>query len=149
MSAVRSVVVDASVALKWVFDDEDAVNQAVALRDDAIDGRFGLVAPSLWLYEVANGLVSAERRGRLNTQHGRRSLTYLLALGIELVDPDPAAAYDRAVAHGLSAYDAAYVALAVTLETSLWSGDRGLCTAVSDPQGLVRWIGDYVGPEAM
>ena len=144
---MRSVVVDASVALKWVFDDEDAVSQAVALRDDAIDGRVGLVAPSLWLYEVANGLVSAERRGRLDARHGRRGLTHLMALGIELVDPDPAATFDRAVSYGLSAYDAAYVALAGTLETSLWSGDRGLCNAVGEPPGLVRWIGDYTEPD--
>jgi predicted nucleic acid-binding protein len=143
----RSVVVDASVALKWVFDDEDAVSQAVALRNDAIDGRFGLVAPSLWLYEVTNGLLSAERRGRMDVRLGRRSLGYLVSLGIELVDPEPAATYEKAVAYGLSAYDAAYVALAEALETSLWSGDRGLCHAVAEPPGLVHWIGDYAEPD--
>jgi predicted nucleic acid-binding protein len=142
----RSVVVDASVALKWVFDDEDAVTQAVALRNDAIDGRFGLVAPSLWLYEVTNGLASAERRGRMDVRIGRRSLGHLMGLGIELVDPEPEATYEKAVAYGLSAYDAAYVALAGALETSLWSGDRGLCNAVAEPPGLVHWIGDYAEP---
>ena len=30
----RLVVVDASVVLKWLFDDEECVSQAVALRDD-------------------------------------------------------------------------------------------------------------------
>lgn len=143
MTTARSVVVDASVALKWIFDDEDAVAQAVALRDDAIEGRFGLMAPSLWLYEVANGLVSAERRGRLDTRAGRDGLTHFMALGIELVDPEPTTTYEKAVAYGVSAYDAAYVALAETLETSLWSGDRSLCNAVKDPLGLVHWIGDY------
>jgi predicted nucleic acid-binding protein len=149
LSAVRFVVVDASVALKWVFDDEDAVGQAVALRNDAIDGRFELVAPSLWLYEVTNGLVSAERRGRMDVRLGRRSLGHLMALGIELVDPDPAATYQKAVAYGLSAYDASYVALAEATETSLWSGDRGLCNAVEEPPGLVRWIGDYAEPNGL
>jgi predicted nucleic acid-binding protein len=146
LTTSRSVVVDASVALKWVFDDEDAVSQAVALRNDAIDGRFGLVAPSLWLYEGTNGLVSAERRGRMDVRLGRRSLGYLMSLGIELVDPEPAATYEKAVAYGLSAYDAAYVALAEALETSLWSGDRGLCNAVTEPPRLARWIGDYLEP---
>lgn len=147
MRAGRSVVVDASVALKWVFDDEDATDQAVALRDDAIDGRFRLVAPSLWLYEVTNGLVSAERRGRLDVRSGRHCLRHLLALGVELADPEPEATYRTAVGLGLFAYDAAYVALAEALETSLWSGDRGLCDSVADPPGLVRWIGDYARSE--
>ena len=47
-SAARPyAVVDASVSLKWALDDEEAVAEAVALRDAAIDGRFEMVAPSL------------------------------------------------------------------------------------------------------
>ena len=43
------VVVDASVALKWVFDEPES-EAAVALRDEE------LVAPALWLAEAANAL---------------------------------------------------------------------------------------------
>jgi len=58
------LVVDASVSLKWALDDEEAVPQAVALRDAAFRDGAQMVAPSLWLYEITNGLVTAVRRGR-------------------------------------------------------------------------------------
>lgn len=135
-------VLDASVALKWALDDEEAVEQAVTLRDDGVEGRVQLVAPSLWLYEVANGLVSAMRRRRLTSAEGARSLTSMGALGVELADPDPKAMYTDALRYELSAYDAAYVALAEALSAPLWTGDLRLRTAVSRAVD-VRWIGDY------
>ena len=52
MTTPSFVVVDASVALKWVLDDEEGVDQAVMLRDEGIEGRLQLVAPSLWLYSL-------------------------------------------------------------------------------------------------
>jgi len=136
------VVVDASVALKWVLDDEEGVDQAVMLRDEGIEGRLQLVAPSLWLYELANGLVNAVRRRRLSKTDGRRSLTHLTALGVELADPASDATYAHAMRYEFSADDAAYVALAAALEAPLWTGDRALHTSV--PEAVdVRWIGEY------
>lgn len=79
------LVVDASVSLKWVLDDEDAVVQAVALRDAAVAGQYDLIAPSLWLYEVTNALVVAARRGRVTLEVANQALTLLMALGVRLV----------------------------------------------------------------
>lgn len=143
MIAAPYIVVDASVTLKWVFDDEEAVEQAVALRDDAIEGIRQMVAPSLWLYEVTNGLVTGVRRARLDARVGVRILEQLLAVGVRLVDPEPVTVFRLAVQHGLSAYDAAYASLAQALRAPMWTGDRRLRDAVGDP---VRWIGDYSGP---
>ena len=44
-----SVVIDASVALKWVFDEPDS-EAAEALRNEE------LIAPALWLAEAGNAL---------------------------------------------------------------------------------------------
>lgn len=137
------IVVDASVTLKWVFDDEEAVEQAVALRDDAIEGIRQMVAPSLWLYEVTNGIVTGVRRARLDARVGVRILQHQLSVGVRLVDPEPAMVYGLAVELGISAYDAAYASLARALRAPMWSGDRRLCDTVGDP---VRWIGEYSGP---
>lgn len=144
MSAAAYVVVDASVALKWVLDDEEAVEQAVALRDDGVEGRLQLVAPSLWLYELANGFVSAVRRQRLKRAEGAHGLAHMRTLGVELADPDPGTTYADALRYGLSAYDAAYVALARALEAPLWTGDRRLYAAIGGAAD-VRWIGNYPG----
>ncbi len=55
-------VIDASVTLAWCFGD-----QASEAVDEALDrlGREDVIAPAIWPLEVANGLRTAERRGRL------------------------------------------------------------------------------------
>ncbi len=137
------LVVDASVSLKWALDDEEAVTQAVALRDAALAGSFRMVAPSLWLYELTNGLVSAVRRGRLTQEVGVEALSSLLGLGVELADPEATDVFEHAFRFGLAAYDSAYVALAHALGAQLWTGDRRFYEAASDRSTSVRWIGDY------
>lgn len=138
------VVVDASVSLKWALDDEDHVGEAVALRDAAIRGRFAMVAPSLWLYEVANGLAMAVRRSRLSPEIGGEALSHLLAVGVRLADPDVRDVYVQALRFDLTAYDAAYLALAEALGGPLWTGDQRLHGAVRHTVDFVHWIGSYV-----
>lgn len=137
------VVVDASVSLKWVLNDEDAVAQAVALRDAAIAGRFEMVAPTMWLYEVMNGLLTTVRRGRLAAELGAQALGHLLALRVRLADSPPEDIYAQALRHDVAAYDAAYLALAAALRAPLWTGDRCFYDAVRDRADFVHWIGDY------
>src|SRR5262249_13687143 len=149
MSAVAAsdrtyLVIDASVSLKWALDDEDGVTEAVALRDDAIAGRFEMVAPSLWLYEITNGLVTAARRGRIAPDIGSQALAGLLSFGIRLVDPTADDVYQKSLDHQLAAYDAAYLALAEALGAQLWTGDRRFFAAVRDSVNMVNWIGDYL-----
>lgn len=137
------VVVDTSISLKWALDDEEDVDQAVAIRNDAVRGQFQIVVPSLWLYEVSNGLVMATRRGRISHDVGEQALTHMLALGVRLADPQTESVYLEALRHGITAYDASYLALAEALGVSLWTGDRRLYDKVSKSASFVRWIGDY------
>jgi predicted nucleic acid-binding protein len=51
----RSLVVDASVALKWVVTEPGSV-EAAALLDEIAAGVVVLVAPEHLIGEVANGL---------------------------------------------------------------------------------------------
>ena len=143
MSQAPYLVVDASVALKWALDDEEAVAQAVALRDAGIGGEFQMLAPSLWLYEVSNGLVMAVRRGRLAPELGGQALQHILVLGVRLADPEAGDVYERAVRHGLTAHDAAYLALAEALDIPLWTGDRRFYEATRESVDRIHWIGDY------
>ncbi|MEQ1856466.1 MAG: type II toxin-antitoxin system VapC family toxin [Longimicrobiales bacterium] len=107
-------VLDASVALAWCFGDEGgdyAMGVLEVLRTSEA------VAASHWGLEVANAFLVAERRGRIDSGDVPRLARFLLALPIA-VDP---VARRRAVesihrmgrAHRLSAYDAAYLELAV------------------------------------
>ena len=107
-------VLDASVALSWCFEDEGgdySVRVLEALRSSEA------VVASLWPLEVANGLVVAERRGRLDAAASVRFMELVLALPI-VVDPvsrgrSLTGTYGLARARGLSAYDAAYLELAL------------------------------------
>src|SRR5262249_61409589 len=57
-----SVVVDASVALDWVFRSERSQGANRVLEHVL---REGMLVPPIWPAEVANGLLNARRRGRL------------------------------------------------------------------------------------
>ena len=64
-----SFVVDNSVALAWCFEDEQT-RGIMALLDRVADT--GAVAPQLWPIEALNGLLTAERRGRIDPEVRQR-----------------------------------------------------------------------------
>jgi len=65
-----SVVIDASVALKWVLD-ESGKEAADALLEEE------LIAPSLWLLEAANALWRRRQREEINDEEAKERLTEL------------------------------------------------------------------------
>ena len=124
-------VLDASVVLAWAFEDEGgdyAVRVLEALRGSEA------VAASLWPLEVTNGLLTAERRGRLEAADARRFLHLLLSLPV-VVDPVARrrafeGIHALARVHALTSYDAAYLELAVRYGIPLATLDESLRAAV-------------------
>jgi predicted nucleic acid-binding protein len=57
-------VLDSSVALKWVLPEAESA-KAIRLRDEYKNGIHELLAPDVFASEIANGLSSAERQGRI------------------------------------------------------------------------------------
>jgi predicted nucleic acid-binding protein len=125
---VTRFILDCSVTMAWCFEDEaDRYSDRVlaALADGTV------VVPSLWPLEVADVLLVSERRGRLRAEDSRRFLAYLARLPIA-VDASIADAVDLLAlgqAHGLSAYDAAYLHLAIRERLPLATRDRTLRAA--------------------
>lgn len=130
-SGTAYAVVDASVALKWVLDDEELIDQAIAIRDGAVEGDFRMIAPSHWVYEVTNGLVFALRGHRVDAAFADEALATFDDVGVWLVDPEPLHVLRTAVRLGITAYDAAYVALAEAVGCPCWTADRDLSEACS------------------
>ena len=58
-----SIVVDASMAIAWLFLTERTKANRLALRRVATDKA---IVPGHWRLEIANALRSAVRRGRCN-----------------------------------------------------------------------------------
>jgi predicted nucleic acid-binding protein len=138
-----TLVVDASVILKWQLEDEEHLAQALALRDDfTLHRTVLLVAPVLVAYEITNAIHNAARKLRLSQRTADSALANLLAYEVLLHAPAPARALAVARRLGVSGYDAAYVALAEALQSELWTADGRLFRATSKANG-VRWIADY------
>ena len=147
MTAVPRAVVDASVALKWQLDDEEDIEAALALRNDFIvNDRIDLCAPTLFNYELANGVRSAARRARLDPERARLALRNLLDAGVETQEPDMERVLSLALEHNVTTYDAAYVAVAEVLGCELWTADGPLYKAFSEAHARVRWIAEYPAP---
>ena len=141
----KLVVVDASVVLKWQLDDEEYIPQATALRNDFyVHGATKAIAPHLLFYEVINGILTAARRRRLDSDEAVEAVCNLMSLGMELRAVEPGRVLKLALEHNLAAYDAAYLALAESEGCELWTGDRPFYQAVKGELPQVKWIGDYI-----
>jgi predicted nucleic acid-binding protein len=122
-----NLVLDASVALAWCFEDEggdyvDSVLEALRAGEAVVASHWGL--------EIANGLIVAERRRRVRGEEVPRLAKFLMALPIGV---DPAArgrplttVHRLARTHGLSTYDAAYLELAIRHGIPIATLDRDL-----------------------
>ncbi len=136
------MIVDAIVILNAFFPDEDQVPAQALIREQVM-GRVELLAPNLLLYEVANAVVQARRRGRISDEQAGDVLTSFEGLGIILRPVDWQQILPLALRFDRSAYDAAYLALAEMTERPLITGDRRLYNAVHERLDWVQWIGDY------
>ena len=107
-------VLDGSVTMAWCFDDE-ATPYTDGVRDGLADKQ--AVVPSIWPLEAANATIMGERRGRLDGARSSRFLVLLQALPIVVDDETSSRAFSDIVhlarTYQLSAYDAAYLELAI------------------------------------
>ena len=104
------LVVDASIVMAWLFDDDEEAraNDVLALLEED-----GALVPQLWHLETRNTLLAAERRGRVSAAGIRERLDALKGLPIRTdAAPDLQSAFDLARAHELSFYEAMYLELA-------------------------------------
>jgi|SRR5690242_8246093 len=156
MSSV--VVVDTSVAIKWVIPEPDSATADALVQTWKTQGTT-LIAPPLFAYEVANTLHQQVRKGKISLDEARKSLSQLLDPNqgpVLMFSPDPAInlalsmrALELAQQHGLPAtYDAHYLALAEREGCEYWTADERLWNAVKVRLPWVRWLGELSAPTA-
>lgn len=118
---MREVVLDAAVVLKWFhWQDEANVEVARALRSEFEAGELQVVAPPLLWFELLN---VAGRHWQLPPAELEQFAATLPSLGFALAEPE-LQAIARWTAQGLTAYDAAYVAVAEQAGLLLITDDR-------------------------
>jgi len=135
----RSLVIDASVALKWVVT-EPGTAEAVSLLDEMATGAVSLLAPEHLVGEVANGLRKRVAQHVLSVEDARTALDAIAHLDLTFVG-----GADRwfrclpaALEWGITAYDALYVLLAMDLDAVLMTADQRLyASATGTPVRLL------------
>jgi len=128
-----SIVLDASVCLKWFLPDEGDREQALGLRDKIVRGDLQVFAPSHLPLEIAAGLTQAVRRGRPIEPAVMAALDACSQMDFELVEiaAITTEAVTVALSAGLSPYDAAYVVVADRNKAPLVTADLRLHASAS------------------
>lgn len=130
-------VLDCSATIPWVFASE-ATAETDALLDRLASGDKAWV-PALWHLELANVLLGARRKGRIDQAGIEQFLSALAVYDIEVDAETMAVAWSKTLAfaegHGLTVYDAAYLELALRRGLPLATLDDSLRRAMQQAGG--------------
>jgi len=120
------VVIDASIAAKWIIPGEPWEAQARSLKEKIASREIEAYAPSLLLYEVASVILKSVSKGILKLNDGIEAIKILghLGLNIQITSwNDLAEILPIAAATKLTVYDAAYLHLSKKMKAELITAD--------------------------
>ena len=134
-------VLDASMALAWLFPRQDTAEAALADQAlDELDSEEFLV-PTIWYGEMANAILRGERKGLVTASQTAAFLAELDLADIETETDSPKLRQSVVLAlarsHGLTAYDAMYLELALRRAAPLATFDQKLAEAMRKAGGRV------------
>ena len=141
---MTSVVVDASVAVKWCLPSlrEELVAEAEELLASSRRDEIRFLVPDLFWVELANALWKAVRRREISADNAAAAISFVRDLDIATApsrDLVPQA-LTLAVSYGRTVYDSLYVALAMQAKTDLITADERLANALA-AHLPVKWLG--------
>jgi predicted nucleic acid-binding protein len=115
-----TLIVDASIAVKWLLNEEGSEHARKAVQG------YDLAAPAFLQLEVFHVVWRRSRRGEATTAQLRDALPALSRLigNFERDEPLVPKAAEIAVAHALAIYDCLYLALALQHEAPLITADQ-------------------------
>lgn len=139
---MRDLVVDASVAVKWYIPEQHHT-QARLLRNNYLNGRHELTAPTLFPFEVINAL---KYSGHYESDRLIDAASSLPEYGITLVEFNEVGPIaEIALDLDITIYDAAYLALTKNTDRIVCTADTQLLTATAGTmyEDAIMHIHDY------
>lgn len=124
-----SYVVDASVVVAWFIPGEPWSVKARRLRDNYVDGRVKLYAPSILIYELNNSLWKAVRRSLMSVDTALACVEAFSKISPELIQLDLSRQLEAlkiASEEDVSFYDSAYIVTARATSSTLVSADSDM-----------------------
>ena len=130
---MKKLVVDASVCLKWVFEEEDSEKARFLLKEQE-KNKLLLLVPELWEYEVVNGFASAVLRKKVPFLMAKKFLKLVFEANLEIISMSNllVKCLENAKKYQISAYDSAYLTLAAENGIVLVSADNWLVQKVGN-----------------
>ena len=139
-----SLVVDASIAVKWILDEEGSA-KARLIFEHAAAGRLTLLAPDILVPEVTNVIwKNAALRALASPERAQETLRVFLR-GVPPLVPSSvlaAPALELAMRFRRSLYDCLYVALALSERCTLVTADMALVRTMGPETGAVVALED-------
>ena len=133
-----SIVVDASIAAKWLIDEEDSDLAAQLLVED-------LIAPAILRLECVSAVLKRLRMGELREGQVRQRISEIDRLPIRFHDVDEAEAVELAIRLRHPVYDCLYLALARRQGVQLITADARFVRAAAAAElgAHIRLLADY------
>lgn len=145
---MKSVVVDASVAMKWFFTEQDGepyAAQAHLFLSAIAKGEVKAVVPVLFFPECANVLWKICRLRGYPEDAALEAMRCLLLLGVEVQNDTEfvESALSMAVQYDYPVYDCLYLAVANINEIDLITADEKFYNSLKKSFSNIKWIGDF------
>jgi predicted nucleic acid-binding protein len=118
------IVLDSSVALKWIFADENGAAEAERIRNEHISGKNEIAVPNLFFYEIANVLAT---KVKLSAEEALEAFELISAFEfnvVELTNSEYLETMTFSMKYNVSVYDASYHVLASRLGCHFLTADR-------------------------
>ncbi len=123
--SVLSVVIDASVVVKW-FVEEEGSDKALEIRDKYVKGEIELMAPEIIMFEVLNALYYKQLFSESEMKEISEALDSY-SLDLYSIEGEYAEkTIEVAFENNITIYDAAYISLAIMKNTFMYTADEKL-----------------------
>jgi predicted nucleic acid-binding protein len=143
---VNTLVLDASVAIKWAIPSalEPLTDESVRLLKRYIDGEIEFMVPDIFWAELGNVLWKGARQRRWLRTEAEVVMNEMKARDFTTVSSQALLpeAMTIAFAHDRAVYDCLYVALAVQAKSELITADERLANALA-ARFPVKWLGAF------